>query len=323
MGSMIDGRWRNDGEGAPTEGGTFVRPPTKFRDVIGGDRFPAQAGRYHLYVSLACPWAHRTLIFRKLKGLESLVGLSVTHWLMGEEGWTFEPAPGVVPDPLGVEKLHRIYALADPHFTGRASVPILWDRKNDAIVNNESGEIIRIFNSAFDHLGAREGDYYPEPLRGEIDAMNAQIYDKVNNGVYKAGFATTQQAHHAAVTQLFETLDVLNERLSRQQYLVGDRLTEADWRLFTTMVRFDSVYSCHFKCNFKRLVDYPALWDHTRHLYMMPGIAETIDFAHIKQHYFLSHPWIDPTGIVPEGPLLDWWAPLGPQQQAHIVEVAP
>ena len=323
MGSVIDGQWCKNDEGAPTEGGAFVRPQTTFREVIGGNRFPAQAGRYHLYVSLACPWAHRTLIFRKLKGLESFVGLSVTHWLMGEEGWTFEPAPGVVPDPLGADKLFEIYTRADPHFTGRASVPILWDRENGAIVNNESGEIIRIFNSAFDHIGATQADYYPEPFRDEIDALNARIYDDVNNGVYKAGFATTQQAHHEAVTRLFATLDLLDERLSRQPFLVGDRLTEADWRLFTTMVRFDSVYNCHFKCNLKRLLDYPALWDHTRALYQMPGIAETVDFGHIKQHYFLSHPWLDPTGIVPEGPQLDWSVPARSQRKAHIVEIAP
>ena len=306
---MIDGVWHRKGEGAPTQGGAFVRPATSFRDRIGGERFPAQAGRYHLYVSLACPWAHRTLVFRKLKGLESLVGLSVTHWLMGEEGWTFDPDPGVVPDPLGAARLHEIYARADPHFTGRASVPILWDREHGTIVNNESADIIRIFNSAFDRLGATEGDTYPEPLRPEIDALNATIYDTVNNGVYKAGFATTQQAHHEAVTRLFATLGALEARLARRPYLFGDRLTEADWRLFTTLVRFDSVYHGHFKCNRKRLVDYPALWDFTRALYTMPGIAETVDFAHIKQHYYLSHPWLDPSGIVPEGPELDWSAP--------------
>ena len=320
MGRMVDGAWHPDGDGAPTEGGAFVRPATSFRDVIGGGRFPAAAGRYQLYVSLACPWAHRTLIFRKLKGLESLVGLSVTHWRMGEDGWTFDLAPGVEPDPLGATKLFEIYRRADPHFTGRASVPILWDREENTIVNNESGEIIRMFNSAFDDLGAEPGDYYPESLRGEIDAVNATVYDAVNNGVYKAGFATTQDAYQDAVTRLFDTLDDLNRCLSRQPYLVGDRLTEADWRLFTTMVRFDSVYHGHFKCNLKRLVDFPALWDHTRRLYGMPGIAATVDFAHIKNHYYLSHPWLDPTGIVPIGPYLDWSAPAERRQDAATGE---
>ncbi|VVB48157.1 S-transferase [Beijerinckiaceae bacterium RH CH11] len=306
---MVDGTWQSTEHAAPTEGGAFVRPATTFREWIGSERFPAEAGRYHLYVSLACPWAHRTLIFRKLQGLEGLVGLSVTHWLMGEDGWTFDPAERVVPDPLGATRLYEIYARADPRYTGRASVPILWDLKTGTIVNNESGDIIRIFNSAFDDLGAAPGDFYPEALRPEIDEINATIYAAVNNGVYRAGFAGSQEAYEAAISTLFETLDRLETRLSRQRYLCGDQVTEADWRLFTTMVRFDAVYNCHFKCNMQRLVDYPALWAYTRSLYQVPGVADTVDFDHIKRHYYMSHPWINPTRLVPTGPVLDFSAP--------------
>jgi glutathionyl-hydroquinone reductase len=300
MGVMVDGRWERDSAGVPTEEGDFVRAETTFRNFIAPDgEFPPESGRYHLYVSWACPWAHRTIIFRKLKGLEAHIGLSATHWLMGEEGWTFEVADGVIPDPLGAHALHEVYARADPHYTGRVNVPVLYDLKTNRIVSNESADIIRIFNSAFDQLGAAAGDYYPEALREEIDALNERIYATVNNGVYRAGFAKTQQSYDAAVAALFETLDWLEERLSGCRFLFGETLTEADWRLFTTLIRFDAVYYIHFKCNIRALADYPALWEYTKRLLEVQGVAETVKLYHIKHHYYLSHPWIDPTGIVP------------------------
>ncbi len=308
---MIDGRWVPEGAPTTAEDGAFVRAPTRFRDAIApGGPFPPEAGRYHLYISLACPWAHRTRIFRRLKGLEGMVGLSVVHWLLGEDGWTFAPGEGVIADPvMDARFLHELYARADPHYTGRVSVPVLWDRARGRIVSNESADIVRMFNSAFDALGAAPGDYYPEALRPEIDAVNARVYATLNNGVYRAGFARTQAAYDAAVAPLFETLDWMEARLSRQTWLCGERLTEADWRAFTTLVRFDAVYHGHFKCNIRRLVDYPALWDYTRALYQVPGIAETVDFDHIKRHYYMSHRWVNPTGIVPMGPALDFAAP--------------
>ena len=308
MGQLVDGVW-TDAEGAvPTQGGAFARPQSAFQGKIDpGGRFPPQAGRYHLYVSLACPWAHRTLIFRRLKGLGSHIGLSITHWLMGEDGWTFAPGPGVIADPFGAHALHEIYTRAAPNYSGRVSVPVLWDKVGQTIVSNESADIIRMFNSAFDGVGALDGDYYPAEHRSEIDALNEHIYATVNNGVYKAGFATTQAAHDAAIVALFDTLDWLEARLSRQEYLVGDRVTEADWRLFTTLIRFDAVYHGHFKCNVRRLADYPALMRFTRRLYDVPGVAETVDFGHIKRHYYLSHRWLDPTGIVPVGPAEEVW----------------
>ena len=310
MGEMVDGAWRSDEDLAHTEGGHFARPPTRFRGTIAeGGPHPPEAGRYHLTVSLACPWAHRALIVRKLKGLEGIVGLSVTHWLMREEGWTFAPGPGVVPDPAGARLLHEVYRRADPHYTGRVTVPILWDSEAGTIVNNESSEIIRIFGSAFDRHGARPGDLYPEAQRAEIDAVNARVYETLNNGVYRAGFATAQEAYEAAVVPLFDTLDWLEARLSGRPYLCGEAPTEADWRLFTTLVRFDAVYHGHFKCNLRRLVDYPALWDYARRLYQWPGVRETVDFGHIKGHYYGSHRHINPTGIVPLGPAMDWDAP--------------
>lgn len=311
MGLMIDGAWVAESRDRAAPGGSFVRPPTTFHDTLTpGGRFPPAAGRYHLYVSRACPWAHRTLIFRVLKGLQDMIGLSVVHWLMAEDGWTFTPAGGVVPDPvMDARCLHQLYARADAHFSGRVTVPVLWDRASGTIVNNESAEIIRIFNSAFDTLGARPGDYYPADLRAEIEAVNARVYATVNNGVYRAGFARTQDAYDEAVTALFGTLDWLEERLARQPYLCGERLTEADWRLFTTLIRFDAVYHGHFKCNLRRIVDYPALWDFVRSLYQTPGVAATVDFGHIKRHYYMSHTWVNPTCIVPAGPLLDLTAP--------------
>jgi putative glutathione S-transferase len=307
MGQLVRGRWTNAEAAVPTQGGAFTRPQAVFNCRIEpGGRFPPQPDRYHLYVSLACPWAHRTIIFRRLKGLEPIIGLSITHWLMSDEGWTFAAGEGVIPDPYGAGALHEIYTRADPDYTGRVSVPVLWDTVENTIVSNESADIIRMFNSAFDGAGATGEDYYPEPRRAEIDALNERIYATVNNGVYKTGFARTQDAHDTAIAALFETLDWLEARLSRQTYLTGNHITEADWRLFTTLVRFDAVYHGHFKCNLRRIADYPALSRFTRALYQVPGIAETVNFAHIKRHYYLSHPWLDPTGIVPVGPAQDF-----------------
>jgi len=316
MGVLVNGRWQDRWYDTASSGGRFERDESRFRNWITADGeagptgeggFKAEAGRYHLYVARACPWAHRTTIFRRLKGLQGMVGLSVTHWHMGEQGWTFEPADGVLPDIVnGVEAVHQLYTRAQPDVSGRATVPVLWDRERRTIVSNESADIIRMFNSAFDAIGAAAGDYYPETLRGEIDALNAQIYDRVNNGVYKAGFATTQAAYEEAVVPLFEKLDALERRLSVRRWLCGDRPTEADWRLFTTLLRFDLVYHGHFKCNLRRLVDYPALWSWTRALYQIPGVRETVDFDHIKRHYYGSHPSVNPTGVVPLGPILDF-----------------
>jgi putative glutathione S-transferase len=318
---MVDGRWQDRWYDTKASGGRFVRSQSQFRNWItpdgspgptGTGGFKAEPGRYHLYVSLACPWAHRTLIFRALKGLESFISLSVVNWLMGPEGWTFEEGPGVVQDTVnGAKRLYEVYAKADPAYSGRVSVPVLWDKKTATIVNNESAEIIRMFNSAFDGLGAKPGDYYPEALRGEIDGLNAEIYDRVNNGVYKAGFATTQAAYEEAVWPLFEMLDRLEERLQTRRYLCGDRITEADWRLFTTLARFDPVYVGHFKCNIRRIADYPNLWGFTRELYQWPGVREVTDFGHIKRHYYQSHKTINPAGIVPVGPEIDFDEPHG------------
>ncbi|HEY1450301.1 MAG TPA: glutathione S-transferase family protein [Solirubrobacteraceae bacterium] len=289
--------------------GEFRRQDSRFRDWIGSDprtgetRFPVVAGRYHLYVSLACPWAHRVLILRALKGLEALIPVSVTHWLMAEHGWTFAPGEGVIADPLfGAQYLYEIYTSADGHYSGRVSVPVLWDKHTQAIVNNESSEIIRMLNGAFDGVGARPGDYYPQELRPEIEELNARIYDTLNNGVYKAGFATTQEAYEEAVLPLFDTLDFLEERLAHNRFLLGERLTLADIRLFTTLIRFDAVYHGHFKCNIRRIVDYPNLWGYTRDVYQLPGVAGTVNFTHVKRHYYMSHRTINPTGIVPVGP---------------------
>jgi putative glutathione S-transferase len=316
MGQLVEGRWV-DADRRPT--GTFVRRDSQFRNWVtvdgsagpfGTGGFKAEAGRYHLYVSLACPWASRALIFRSLKGLEDMVGLSVTHWLMADQGWSFAPAEGVIPDTVnGVEFLHELYTRADPHYSGRVTVPVLWDKQRGAIVSNESSEIIRMFNSAFDAIGASRGDYYPEPLGAEIDRVNERIYDTVNNGVYKAGFAGTQQAYEAAVVPLFATLDWLEELLHHRRFLVGETPTEADWRLFTTLVRFDAVYHGHFKCNIRRLVDYPNLWAYTRELYQWSGVAATVNLTHIKRHYYMSHRHINPTGVVPVGPDIDFDTP--------------
>ena len=315
MGLLIDGKWHEQ-EPARTKDGHFERRDSAFRNWItpdgrpgptGQDGFRAMAGRYHLYVSLACPWAHRTLIMRSLKGLRDIIPVSVTHWLMAENGWTFAAGQGVVPDPLYNSRyVYELYARADEDYSGRASVPVLWDQHTQTIVNNESADIIRMFGSAFDQVGARPGDYYPQPLRMDIDY---RVYDTLNNGVYKCGFATTQAAYEAAVEPLFETLDWLDDKLSRSRFLCGDVLTEADIRLFTTLIRFDPVYHGHFKCNIRRVIDYPHLWAYTRDIYQLPGIAETVDLGHIKRHYYISHKSINPTGIVPVGPALDLDAP--------------
>jgi len=311
MGQLVDGVWSNDWYDTKSTGGRFARADAKIRDQIGDEEFLAEAGRYHLYVSLACPWAHRTLIMRELKGLTKMIDVSVVNLHMGENGWTFEDGPGVVADPnFGAKFLHQVYTAHDPHFTGRVTVPVLLDKQTKKIVNNESSEIIRMFNSAFDALGATPGDYYPEGLRSEIDGLNARIYETLNNGVYKAGFATTQVAYEEAVRPLFDTLDFLEERLATRRYLCGDRLTEADIRLFTTLVRFDPVYHGHFKCNLRRIVDYPSLWRYTRDIYQHPGVAGTVDFGHIKGHYYGSHKTINPTGVVPVGPAVDFSAPI-------------
>ncbi len=321
MGLLVDGQWQDRWYDTDSTGGKFKRQEQAYRNWLTADGAPGPSGeggfeaardRYHLYVSLACPWAHRALIVRSLKGLEEMLPISVVHWYMAEHGWTFEPGPGVVPDPIhGVDRLYELYQKADPAFTGRVTVPVLWDRKRDTIVNNESSEIIRMLNTAFDHLGAEPGDYYPEPLREEIDAVNERVYHTLNNGVYKSGFATTQEAYEEAVGPLFETMDWLEERLAASRYLVGDTLTEADIRLFTTLVRFDPVYHGHFKCNIRRVTDYPNLWGFTRDLYQHPRIRPTVDFDHIKRHYYASHDTINPTRIVPVGPALDFEEPHG------------
>lgn len=317
MGMLIDGSWHAQAPLPTSEGGSFVRRSSSFRNWItpdgapgpsGSGGFKAEGGRYHLYVSLACPWAHRALIFRALHGLEGAITLSVVHWLMRDEGWTFAEGEGVVPDPIHHARcLHQIYTAADATYTGRVTVPVLWDRALGTIVNNESSEIIRMLDTAFGGTGA----HYPEALRPEIDAVNARIYDTLNNGVYKAGFATTQAAYEAAVHPLFDTLDWLEDRLSRLRYLCGDTITEADWRLFPTLIRFDAVYVGHFKCDRRRIADYPALSAYLRELYQWPGVRPTVNFAHIRRHYYESHASINPHGIVPVGPIQDLDAPHG------------
>jgi|SRR5271165_7317990 len=321
MGLLIDGKWHDQWYDTSSTGGQFVRKDAQFRNWVTADGksgpsgrggFKAEAGRYHLYVSLACPWAHRTLIFRKIKKLEGMISISVVNWLMRDQGWTFEAGEDVIPDTVNnSSKLYEIYQKADPSYTGRVTVPVLWDKAERTIVNNESSEIIRMLNSAFDALGAAAGDFYPRDLRGEIDTINARVYDTVNNGVYKAGFATTQAAYDTAVVPLFETLDWLEARLGQQRYLAGSSLTEADWRLFTTLLRFDPVYVGHFKCNRRRIADYKNLAGYLRDLYQHPGVAETCNLSHITKHYYQSHLSINPTGIVPIGPDFDLWAAHG------------
>ncbi|WGW04963.1 glutathione S-transferase family protein [Tropicibacter oceani] len=322
MGHLIDGKWHRQSLKDLAKDGAFKRAQSTFRNWVTRDGsagptgvggFRAEAGRYHLYVSYACPWAHRALIFRSLKGLEDVISVSVVHPDMLDEGWTFETdQDGATGDDLyGLPYLRDIYIKSDAGVTGRATVPVLWDKQGQTIVSNESSEIIRMFNSAFDAITGNTDDYWPAPLREAIEPVNARIYDTLNNGVYKSGFATSQEAYDAAVHPLFETLDWLDQRLSTHRYLMGDTLTEADWRLFTTLIRFDKVYHGHFKCNRARIIDYPNLWGYLRELYQWPGVAETINFAHIVRHYHYSHDSINPHRIVPIGPQPDFAGPHG------------
>ena len=322
MGLLNNGIWQDKWYDTDSTGGRFERHESQFRNWITPDGsagpdgkagFKAEAGRYHLYVAYACPWAHRALVFRKLKGLEDMIDVSYTHWFMGENGWTFKDDPdGIVGDKLfGSDFMYEIYLKADPHYTGRVTVPTLWDKRQNTIVSNESADIIRMFNSAFDGVGAADGDYYPDDKKVEIDDFNERVYHTVNNGVYKAGFATAQDAYEEAVFPLFESLDWLDEKLGKSRFLTGDTPTEADWRLWTTLYRFDLVYHGHFKCNIRRLVDYANLWPYARDLYQWPGIAETVNPMHAQRHYYESHDMVNPTRVVPAGPDIDWEKPHG------------
>ena len=327
MGILVDGKWHDAWYDTEASKGRFVRSEAQFRNWITADGsagpsgkagFKAEPGRYHLYISRACPWAHRTMIFRKLKGLEDMISISAVNAYMGAEGWTFEPGPGVIPDPINhAQRIYEVYLAADPHYSGRATVPIVWDKQQHTIVSNESKEIIRMFNSAFDGVGAVGPDYYPKAHREEIDELNEVIYDTVNNGVYKAGFATTQEAYEEAARAVFSTLDMLEERLSSRRYLIGSEITEADWRLFPTLVRFDPVYYGHFKCNVRRIRDYPNLWGYVRDLYQQPGVAETVDIDYCKRHYYGSHESINPHLIVPIGPEIDYSTPHDRVRLSH------
>lgn len=320
MGLLVDGQWHNKWYDTKDSGGRFERSKSQFRHWItadgkagpfGGEGFKAERGRYHLYVSYACPWAHRTLVMRAWKGLEQHIDVSVVHPLMLENGWELRTDfAGATGDPLyGFDKAYQLYLKADPHYSGRVTVPILWDKQRETIVNNESAEIIRILNTGFDSIGARPGDYYPVDLQAEIDTINDTVYEQVNNGVYKAGFATTQAAYDEAATALFATLEHLERRLGESRYLLGNTLTEADLRLWATLVRFDAVYVTHFKCDRKRIADYPNLSGLLRDIYQMPGVADTVHMDHIRHHYFRSHPTINRYGIVSIGPVLDLSAP--------------
>ncbi len=322
MGQLQDGQWHNTWYDTKSTGGAFRRTDASFRNWVTADGsaglsgkggFAAQSGRYHLYVSFACPWAHRTLIFRALKGLQDHIGISVVHPDMLGDGWTFSTDfPGATGDrQFGLPFLRDIYTRAVPDVSGRVTVPVLWDTQTGQIVSNESSEIIRMFNSAFDGITGNGDDFWPADLHAEIDAVNARIYSGVNNGVYRAGFATTQSAYDAAVTEVFETLDWLEQRLATGRFLMGPRVTEADWRLFPTLIRFDSVYHLHFKCNRRRIIDYPNLWAYTRDLYQWPGVAETVHLDHIVRHYHYSHDSINPHRILPINPVLDLTAPHG------------
>ncbi|WP_318515185.1 glutathione S-transferase family protein [Photobacterium leiognathi] len=319
MGLLVDGKWHTDWYDTKSTGGKFERKASSFRNwitkdgsagITGEAGFKAEPNRYHLYVSLACPWAHRAIIYRQLKGLDSMIPMSVVNAYMGENGWNFEADDGVVADPIfNAQFLHQIYTQADPDYTGRVTVPVLWDKHKQTIVSNESADIIRMLNSAFDDVGAVKVDFYPQALRQQIDELNDFVYANINNGVYRAGFATTQEAYDEAVIALFDALEVIEQRLSTQRYLLGEHITEADWRLFTTLVRFDAVYVGHFKCNLKRIVDFPHLWGYVRDLYQVEGIAQTVDIDYIKAHYYGSHETINPTRIIPKGPELDFLSP--------------
>lgn len=322
MGLLIDGQWHDQWYDTKSNKGEFVRNESQFRNWVTKDGsagpsgkagFKAEAGRYHLYVSLACPWAHRTLIMRELKGLTDYISVDVVHPLMFEHGWTFASdfAASTGDSLFGHDYLHQVYTQAEPNYSGRVTVPVLWDKQTNTIVNNESSEIIRMLNSAFDDIGANVGDFYPEFLSAQIDEVNSWVYDKVNNGVYRAGFATSQTAYDAAVVELFTALDQLEERLSQKRFLVGDYFTEADLRLFTTLVRFDPVYVTHFKCDLRRIADYRALSGYLREIYQMANIAETVDMDHIRHHYYRSHRTINPTGVISVGPEFDLNAPHG------------
>ena len=314
MGYMLDGEWHTGSPSFASSSGEFERKSSSFRNFVTADGsagpsgeggFKAEPGRYHLYVALACPWAHRALIMRERKGLTEIIGLSIVHWFMGKDGWSFEEGEGTIPDTVnGADFLREVYTKADPDYTGRVTVPVLWDRERGTIVSNESSEIIRMFDHAFDAVGAVASDHRPEALAGEIDSVNERVYESVNNGVYKSGFATKQGAYEKAVTALFDSLDWLEARLEGTDFLVGDRLTEADVRLFTTLVRFDAVYHGHFKCNVRRIKDYPRLEAYLERLYAMDGFGSTTDMTHIKNHYYQSHESVNPTRIVPVGPEL-------------------
>ena len=322
MGLLVDGKWQDKWYDTKSTGGEFKRSEAHFRNWVTADGSPgpsgeggfkAESGRYHLYVSYACPWAHRTLIFRALKGLAPHISVSVVHPEMLEHGWTFDTDfDGATGDDLfGLDYLYQVYLRDMPDMTGRVTVPVLWDKAQGKIVSNESSEIIRMFNSAFDGITGDTQDFWPVALRPAIEPINSRIYDTVNNGVYKAGFATSQDAYDKAVVPLFETLDWLEEHLAENRYLMGDALTEADWRLFTTLIRFDPVYHTHFKCNRRRIVDYPNLWGYTRELYQWPGVSETVHLDHIVRHYHYSHDNINPNRIIPINPVLDYDAPHG------------
>lgn len=308
------------GSSGAERSGTFERKPAAYRSWVTSDGsagpsgeggFRAEPGRYHLYVSYACPWAHRTLILRELKGLAPQIGVSVVNWKLGPEGWSFAPGKGVVADPVGARLLSEVYERGDSAFSGRATTPLLLDRASGRLVSNESAEIVRMFNAAFDGVGARAGDYYPAPLRGAIDEIEGRVYERLNNGVYRAGFATTQAAYEEAARDVFLMLDELEARLAEQRWLVGNRFTEADVRAFVTLVRFDAVYHGHFKCNVRRIKDYEHLSAYTRDIYQLPGVAGTVDLEHIQHHYYESHLNVNPTGIVPLGPAQDFGAPHG------------
>ncbi len=316
MGFLINGEWHDKWRDTEAKDGSFVRPDAKIRNWItatgepgpsGDGGFKAEAGRYHLYIAHSCPWAHRTVIFRRLKGLEDMISVSIVNAITAANGWTFEEGHGVVPDPeFDANYLYEIYQRSDPEYTGLVTVPTLWDKSQKKLVSNESSEIIRMFNYAFNDVGALEGDYYPKELRAEIDEVNELVYPAINNGVYRVGFATSQQAYDEAYEKLFDALDQLEYRLASQNYLVGGQLTEADWRLFTTLVRFDYVYHGAFRCNKRRIIDYPNLWRFVRKLYQMPGITDTIDVWSIKAHYYASDKLRKLTRIVPLGPDIDF-----------------